>query len=442
MGPSQLSTAAGACFLAAALLTGSAWGGVAVADPDSSGAAGSADQSTSNSGSTGRSPSGGAAGTTAKNTTQGTTGAPSPGQRPGPKLTIGPISPTDTTPLAGVAKLLSGVPNLISAVPRALAAAIGPVAPVTSSASAVSGSASPAARTTTLATTPTTTPVPVVDTVAPIARAVGAATGQVSPTPIPLNSTVGTVFDVSTPVNSVVTSVTNLIFLPVNDVIGTVEQVLTSVGGAVGPFVPLLTDLPGLLGVGTGVPGVPGVAHAAGTGPSTAAYAPAATQLPLALPTDAVPRSSASAINATGVATVEGITASTLGATTHVGAATWLPGAAESLASHGTIQMDGVRSFFPHGFGQLLLTVSLTALALAALPGAGGLALFTAVGVRLGYRQAKTGFAIRSAGFARFAHSGPLGIVRSGSFVAIRPKPTRVVRPTTLRVVQLLEDVA
>jgi hypothetical protein len=72
----------------------------------------------------------------------------------------------------------------------------------------------------------------------------------------------------------------------------------------------------------------------------------------------------------------------------------------------------------------VLMSVSLWALLSAALPGLGGLAVVSAAGVRLGYRQAKAGFLVRVSGAARFAGSGPLGVVRSGSLIELH-KPTR-----------------
>jgi hypothetical protein len=41
----------------------------------------------------------------------------------------------------------------------------------------------------------------------------------------------------------------------------------------------------------------------------------------------------------------------------------------------------------------------------------------------------KSGRALRASGIARFAVAGPVGIVRSGSVVALRPSARRVVRP-------------
>ena len=104
----------------------------------------------------------------------------------------------------------------------------------------------------------------------------------------------------------------------------------------------------------------------------------------------------------------------------------------------------GAGSFFRHVFGELLLPVSLWALAAVALPGVGGLVILTLAGVRVGYRQAKAGFALRTAGIAHFARPGavPLGVVRSGSLVVIRPRALRVVRPGALSAEHLLDKVA
>ncbi len=138
------------------------------------------------------------------------------------------------------------------------------------------------------------------------------------------------------------------------------------------------------------------------------------------------------------------------------------------LAPSGATAM-GVQLFFRSGCGQVLLSgplsglaglsgvggltvlnaavvlpISLAALAALALPGAGGLTIFTAAGVRIGYRQAKAGFAVRAAGIARFARSGavPLGVVRSGSLVVVRPRALRVVRAGAFSADHLLDKVA
>lgn len=85
----------------------------------------------------------------------------------------------------------------------------------------------------------------------------------------------------------------------------------------------------------------------------------------------------------------------------------------------------------------LMSTPTLMVLAMAALPGLGGFLAITASGMRLGYRQAKAGFALRSSGLTRYVRpTGPIGVVRSGSQIALRPRPARL--PTC----RILKEVA
>ena len=111
-----------------------------------------------------------------------------------------------------------------------------------------------------------------------------------------------------------------------------------------------------------------------------------------------------------------------------VGPASSLPGMAPPAPS-GAIPM-GVRSFLRHARElPLPLAVSLAALAAAALPGAGGLVILTGAGVRVGYRQAKAGFALRTAGIARFAGPGPVRC-RSFGVIGCRPSEGIACRPS------------
>jgi len=82
-------------------------------------------------------------------------------------------------------------------------------------------------------------------------------------------------------------------------------------------------------------------------------------------------------------------------------------------------------SLFDRAFGALLVPLSLWALATGALPGLVGLLVVFSAGARVGYRQAKAGFAVRVGGIARFAGPGPLGVVRSGSLVALHQRGVR-----------------
>ncbi len=86
-------------------------------------------------------------------------------------------------------------------------------------------------------------------------------------------------------------------------------------------------------------------------------------------------------------------------------------------------------SFLGQAFREIAAHLSLAALAAAALPGLGGLLILTAAGVRIGYRQAKANFVLRASNFARFTRQGPIGIVRSGSLIAVRPRPLRLMAP-------------
>lgn len=82
-------------------------------------------------------------------------------------------------------------------------------------------------------------------------------------------------------------------------------------------------------------------------------------------------------------------------------------------------------SLFDRAFGALLVPLSLWALATGALPGLVGLLVVFGAGARVGYRQAKAGLALKVAGLARFAGPGPLGVVRSGSFVVLHQRGVR-----------------
>jgi hypothetical protein len=107
-------------------------------------------------------------------------------------------------------------------------------------------------------------------------------------------------------------------------------------------------------------------------------------------------------------------------------------------------------SFLDHVVSSVLVPASLTALAAIAVPGVAGLLIVCVAGIRVGYRQAKAGLALRVSGVARFAGPGPMGVVRSGGLIALhtptarlgKPHATRAVRATTANAPRLLESVA
>jgi len=208
----------------------------------------------------------------------------------------------------------------------------------------------------------------------------------------------------------------------------------------VAPVPAAVAPIPNLVApVSDGITGVEPVVDAWGridsAAPSAAVNAWVASELPQLWAFAGIPGMPVADI-ATGVAPLGGLAASISAAMTQIGGgASSLPGLAQSffrpasseLLLTGTGSLSGLAA--PSGVAGLMilnaagvLPISLAALAALALPGAGGLTFLTAAGVRVGYRQAKAGSALRTAGIARFAGPGPLGVVRSGSLVVIRPR--------------------
>ena len=214
---------------------------------------------------------------------------------------------------------------------------------------------------------------------------------------------------------------------------------LSSVAEAVVLLAQLPSDLYSfLLGIAGVQPVVGGVAGIHGPGLSAAAGASVASRLPLGLPLAGIsgpPPAGVSGLpvsgEATGVATLDVIALGRASAVS--GMAPPAPDAAFPI---------GAGSTFRHVFSGLLLPVSLWALAAGALPGAGGLGFITLAGVRVGYRQAKAGVALRTTGITHFTRPGPLGIVRPMALRVIRPRPSRIVHPGALSAEHLLDKVA
>ena len=119
-----------------------------------------------------------------------------------------------------------------------------------------------------------------------------------------------------------------------------------------------------------------------------------------------------------------------------------LPVSGIASAAQNVVEQTGLRSFLEHTVSAILVPASLSALAAVALPGVGGLLIICAIGMRFGYRQAKALLAVRRAGIACFAGPGPLGVVRSGSLIALRPRASRVARPQTARAASPVEQAA
>ncbi|BBX68645.1 hypothetical protein MPSYJ_21060 [Mycolicibacterium psychrotolerans] len=109
-----------------------------------------------------------------------------------------------------------------------------------------------------------------------------------------------------------------------------------------------------------------------------------------------------------------------------------LPAIAEAVTNH-------VRSHL--GFpldspcvSTFIRSVSVWALFTAAALGLFGMISLTGLGVTVGFRQAKAGYALQACGLARFTGPGPLGVVREAGFVDIRSRRSSA-GPPRLRVV-------
>ncbi|MCW2649324.1 MAG: hypothetical protein JWR32_300 [Mycobacterium sp.] len=306
--------------------------------------------------------------------------------------------------------------DLVAAVPNPIAPVTDVVAPVNKAVAPVTDAVAPATN----AVTPVPDVVaPVPDVVAPVPDVVAPVPGVVAPVP-----------DVAGLLQNVVRSVLSPVAQG-SDVIAAIQQMLTSVAGVVVPLTQLPSDLSALLGV----PGVePSGRH------SAAAYAPmlaaplGPSHLPLGPPLAGIPGLPLAG-NAIGAASLGGIAT-----TTRLGAESSAPEKAP-LAPNGATSRNK-QSFFQKAVRDVLIPASLSALAAMALPGVGGLLVLTAAGVRVGYRQAKAGFAMRATGVARFAGPGPLGVVRTGSSVVVRPLALRVIHTGAPGAGRLLDDVA
>ena len=401
---SHLRFAAGVCVIAAGLLMGSAGGAVAVADPDSSGSAAPGDGGTSASGqvSTTASSTVGNVTDTRRNTIQGRMSTLGSGRQRGQQPSTGAKSPkkepggTDTEDVKKDSGLAAAVPDLVAAVPNVVAPVPNVMAPVPNVVAPVPHVVAPVPN--------VVAPVPHV--MAPVPNVVAPVPHVVAPIPnvvAPIPNVVASIPNLVAPVSDVIAPVTNVV-APVSDVIAPVQDMFTSVAGAVVPLTQPQSDLSSfLLGGIAGVEPVEnGLRGIDGAGLSATAGTSVASQLRLVLLLSGVP--SMPVVGNTGAATLGGIFASVSGAMSEAGRASSLPGMAPP-APNGAIPM-GVRSFLRHALPDLPVAVSRAALAAVALPAVGGLVILTLAWVRVGHRQAKADFALRTAGIARFARRG------------------------------------
>ena len=215
---------------------------------------------------------------------------------------------------------------------------------------------------------------------------------------------------------------------PVTDVIAAVQDMLSSVAGIGASLARVPSDLASMLGFpGMAPRTISGMAPGSngrdfyGAGLSTAVHVPrrssSAVQWPQLLVTSAHWGASSTG-NIAGHPTLGGVAAA--GVSDELSVSVVSPLVPEAVVP------SGVLSSLERTISAVLVPVSLAALALACLPGSAGLLIISAAGMAVGYRQAKAAATLRAVGIARFARLGPLGVVRSGSLVAMHPRASRV----------------
>jgi hypothetical protein len=399
VGLSYVRFAAGVCVLATGLFLGASGGAIAAADTDASDSSATGD---------------------------------SGGSSQGSDTPSSPADSTTTSPVGSITdslqKTLQGV---ISTFGSGRTPGLRPFVGVDSS-TVVPGGSTETADENEDSGAAVASPVEAVQTmVEPVTNVVEPVPSVVEPAPTAAASapSVVAVPNVVAPVSTVVTG----LVATTSDVIALVEDMLTSAVGAAHVFTSLQADLSALLGV---VPVRAVVQSHGGVGLSAAADAslPAfltALQSPVVAPQTGIP-------GVTWADKVAGAAPLGWSATTLLGQESPL---AEASGADGLIPV-GVRKFFQQAFDEIRRSPALAALLLAALPGLGGLLVLTGAGTRLGYRQAKVGIALQTAGIARFARSGPIGVVRSGSLVYVRPRASHVVRPGALGAGRVLDEAA
>jgi hypothetical protein len=210
---------------------------------------------------------------------------------------------------------------------------------------------------------------------------------------------------------------------PVAAVISSVQQMLDTVAGVVAPFVQLPADIYALLGVPQAtVPSLIGESGAAAFPVDEAAplFGPGSSHAPVvAAPVSWDGSLFGTMMTPPSVAVVAPSAAA-------LAQQLSLSGMAQ-LAPEG-IRPASARSLLEHVVTAVLVPASLTALAALALPGIAGLLVVCAAGMRVGYRQAKAALTMRASGIARFAGTGPMGVVRSGALISLHARPHRVKR--------------
>jgi hypothetical protein len=230
---------------------------------------------------------------------------------------------------------------------------------------------------------------------------------------------------------------------PVPDVITAVQHLLTSIAATGVAILQMPADLASLLGfpgmtAGTAVAVVPGGIGQSLTVPAVQTVAPKSALAPHATEwTDIVFAIGTPHMPATATAgempMLGSLPMPASGQETSVSGVAPIVPDAVAPADVGTI--------LEHTVDAVLAPASLTILGLIALPGIAGLLLLSGTGTLVGYRQAKAASILRAVGIGRLVKHGPLGVVRSGSQVALHRRSPRkaAAQPSTTN---FLEPVA
>ncbi|WP_457145155.1 hypothetical protein [Mycobacterium sp. URHB0021] len=300
-------------------------------------------------------------------------------------------------------------------------------------------------------------PAPASDTVMALTNAVAPASNPAPPTgpivtvtnkPAPIKDPLSVVMQ---PVSNAVATVATVIGsvpgtlialpasqTPVTDAIAAVQQMLTTVYyGALVPLVAMPSDILSLIAASGATPGMIAPTVTAGTSLS-AAGAPLLGP-PLPSPPAVLPPTT-DVFNLPLLTT--GAALPVLGGTAAAGPTHELSLSGLAPAAPEAVSSSTALTFLEHAVRAVVVPASLSALAALALPGVGALLIVCAAGVRFGYRQAKAGLALRVAGIARFAGAGPLGVVRSGSLIALRPRGPHAVQSEVPHATGLVDQVA
>ena len=401
----QLRLAAGTCVLSAGLLIGSAGGGIAAADTDTNGSAPASNADATSA-------------TTSTNESPASPATPTPGSA---------FQTTVTNTLTFIGKLGQ---QQAAATKRQLTNTEAAATEDKKKADLTDDSVAPLA-------TDSTEVAPETPYVAPVTeQAVEPATDPMAPVSTvvkPMTNAVVTVVGVMASVPGAVAALPAS-ETPVTDVITTMQTMLTTVTDAVVPLVSVPSDLYTLLaGAQVATPTTIGGGASFSFGPVPVADAPLLPPVMPAWP-QVVPSSDIWAAHGDVIALASGEVA-TAGLNDELSISGTAP-----LAPAGATP-SGVLPVLEHAVAALLVPVSLSTLAALAIPGVAGLLVVCAAGIRIGYRQAKAGLMLRASGLARFAGSGPLGVVRSGSLIALRSRAVRVGHPTATRTTGLLDQI-